>query len=134
MKSELATYLLADTNISGVVGDKIYSFPIPEGISLPYILLSRITQKEGGFLTSRDNRQVQTWQIDVYSDRDIEAENIKDLVIDRLNIHNTFDMAGIAVLNSFLITSRDLSNIQQQGSQEANCRKQIEFIIINKIS
>lgn len=76
MERELATYLLAETAISTLVGDRIYWTQLPQGADRPYILLSVVSSVPDvvfagatGLVQSRV--QFDCWGEDYYQAKDV---------------------------------------------------------------
>jgi hypothetical protein len=129
MKAGLKAYILADSNITAVIGQKCYSFPAPQDAAKPYIVLNRISELVIGTVNESLNICNELWQIDVYSDTDLEAENINDLLIDRLDYADRVEMGSYTVYTSSFDSEIDGSEIEMEASENADIRKTLTFAI-----
>ena len=127
MKAGIRTYLLALPAIATAIGTKIYSFPAPQDVAKPYIMLSRITGEIQNLIGSSLNIYNETWQIDIISNTDSEAETIKELVIGRLNIADRVEMGSYTVYSCSLNNIIENTDLEMTGGETSDIRKTLEF-------
>lgn len=123
MKGGIRSYILADTNITDVVGQKCFSFPGPQDVVKPYILINRISENIIGTINASLDIYNELWQVDVYSSTDLEAEEIKELLITRLNYADRIEMGGYTVYTCTLDSVVDSSEIEMEAGESADIRK-----------
>ncbi len=80
IQSELWSHLTSDTNITDLVGTRIYPLKAPQNVSSPYmtyqVVNGRNDQCMSGDVYQKDTR----FQIDVWSKKYSEADAIKEAV------------------------------------------------------
>jgi len=86
MLSDLRTYILADTTISGLIGARFHYERVPQNSAFPNcqysIIDERVTNTHGAD-TSRLSEDI--IQIDVYAKTGSESLDVKDAIKDRLD-------------------------------------------------
>lgn len=133
-KTELMEYMIADTGITDLVASRIFSHPAPQGVTSPYVMVSRVTENPNRNLIAPNERYREIWQIDIYSETDSNAEVIKKAIRSRLDICNQVVMGTYQVLNIFLQSSDDLSDLEDDASEQRIARKMMEFTVIREKS
>ncbi len=131
MKHGLGTYLLADTDISAAISG-LYSFPAPQdasAIAKPYLMISRVDETIENLIGSSLDVYDEPWQIDVIAKKDIDAENVKELVITRLNGASRVVMGDYFVYSCGLNFVRDGSELEDNAGEKSLHRKIMEFQI-----
>jgi len=123
-QSALSAYLLADASITAIVGsDGVYAFPAPQGSDLPYVIISRITEEVWNTMVSAQNVVREEWQLDCIAYNNSTAESLKDAVKDRINNASPVTMSGFDVSLIIVNNVTDLSELEDDGSQEKAIRK-----------
>lgn len=132
MKAGLRTYLLADATLKAALATatSVYSFPAPEGATMPYLMLSRVSGEIQNLAASSLNVYVEDWQVDVYATTDLAAEAIKELVVGRLNLADRVEMGSYTVYSCSLAGVTDNSELEMTGSETAIYRITLEFQLI----
>ncbi len=129
MKAGLATYILADSNITDVIGTSVYSFPAPQDASKPYVMLLRINETIMGTVNESLDVYDEMWQIDVIASTDLQAEQIKELLISRLNYADRVEMGSYTVYSCTLDSVVDGTELEMEASENADIRKIMTFMI-----
>ena len=128
-QSALSTYLLADSNITDIVGDGVYAFPAEQKADLPYIIISRATEEVWNNLSTVDNVVREEWQLDCLSYGNSEAEALKEAVKDRVNNASPLTMSGFDVSLIIVTNITDLSELEDDGSQRKAIRKTVQVTV-----
>jgi hypothetical protein len=129
MKAGIRTYLLADPSLVAALATStsIFSFPAPQDATKPYIMISRVDGLIQNLIGSSLDVYDETWQFDVISKTDKEAETIKELVITRLNGASRVVMGNYHVYSCQLNDIRDGSEIEDTAGETTVHRKILEF-------
>jgi hypothetical protein len=131
-QSALATYLLADTAITDIVGaDGVYAFPANQGADLPYIIIQRITEEPFNTLQSPQDVVREEWQLDCIAYLNSDAESLKDAVKARINNASPVTMSGFDVSLIIVTNIADLSELEDDGSQRKAIRKTV-FVTVKR--
>ena len=128
-QSALSTYLLADSNITDIVGDGVYAFPAPQSSDLPYIIISRATEEVWNNLSTVDNVVREEWQLDCLAYGNSEAEALKEAVKNRVNNASPLTMSGFDVHLIIVSNITDLSELEDDGSQRKAIRKTVQVTV-----
>ena len=128
-QSALSTYLLADSNITDIVGDGVYAFPAPQSSDLPYIIISRATEEVYNTLQSVEDVVREEWQLDCLAYGNSEAEALKDAVKNRVNNASPLTMSGFDVHLIIVSNITDLSELEDDGSQRKAIRKTVQVTV-----
>jgi len=128
-QSALSAYLLADSNITDIVGDGVYAFPAKQSADLPYIIISRATEEVYNTLQSAEDVVREEWQLDCLSYGNSEAEALKDAVKDRVNNASPLTMSGFDVSLIIVTNITDLSELEDDGSQRKAIRKTVQVTV-----
>jgi len=129
-QSALSTYLLADSDITDIVGaDGVYAFPAPQSSDLPYVIISRITEDVWNNLNTADNVVREEWQLDCFAYGNSEAEALKDAVKARINNASPLTMSGFDVSLIIVTNITDLSELEDDGSQRKAIRKTVQVTV-----
>jgi hypothetical protein len=131
MKAGIRTYLLADTTLKAALATTtaIYSFPVPQDASRPYLVLSRVSGEIWNGIYESLNIYNEVWQVDVYASTDLAAESLKELVIGRLNFADRVEMGSYTVYSCSLESCLDTSELETEGGEGVICRKTLEFLL-----
>ncbi len=133
-KGALRTYLLADAAISGLVDDRIYSFPAPQGAAYPYVVFNRIAGFDIQSASSSADIDSDTWQFDVYGSTYATALAVSDAIRARLTVLNNTLFDSYRVHNCRHQMTNDLSELESDGSQDRIVRIQSDFKIKHAIN
>lgn len=128
-QSALSAYLLADSNITDIVGDGVYAFPAPQSSDLPYIIISRATEEVYNTLQSVEDVVREEWQLDCLAYGNSEAEALKDAVKNRVNNASPLTIAGFDVHLIIVSNITDLSELEDDGSQRKAIRKTVQVTV-----
>jgi len=128
-QSALSAYLLADSNITDIVGDGVYAFPAPQSSDLPYIIISRATEEVWNNLSTVDNVVREEWQLDCLAYGNSEAEALKEAVKNRVNNASPLTMSGFDVHLIIVSNITDLSELEDDGSQRKAIRKTVQVTV-----
>ena len=129
-QSALRTYLLADSEITDIVGSNgVYSFPAPQKADLPYILVSRTTHTVVNNLLNAEGVRREEWQLDCLSYTTSEVETLQEAVISRVNNASPITMSGFDVFLMIVDNVTDLSELEDDGSQKTARRRTIQLIV-----
>ena len=130
-KTGLRTYLLADTNITALIGQQVYSYPVPQDAATPYLILSRVSQTPYQDDTATEDLEMldETWQVDIIADSDLIAEPIQIAVYNRLHRADRVEMGSYFVQTSTFSRSNDDADIKMNGTESIDARKILDFDI-----
>ena len=81
---DLVAHLKNDTEVSALVGGKIYPLLAPQNVSNPYIVYHVISDNSNQCISGDINQNEARFQIDVWSTKYSEVEAIKEAVISAL--------------------------------------------------
>lgn len=137
MKAGIRTYLLADATLAAALATtgSVYSFPAPEGVAMPYLMLSRLSSVIQNLIGLSLDIYVENWQIDVITGPvagggDRAAEAIKELVIARMNIADRVEMGSYTVYSCSLVGVTDNTDLEMVGTETAVTRMTLEFQLL----
>lgn len=85
LESDFRSYLLADSNISALVGTRIYGGKLPQDVTYPAISYARISGERVHKLTGAGDRAVPRIQYDCWAESYTGAKALADLLRQRLN-------------------------------------------------
>ena len=125
----LGTYMASVTAISDIVDNKIYSFPEPQDVTHPYIVMFRVGNETENTIADPLDFENDTFQVDVYSDSYTEANNLEEAIVTALNMLNQTTIGGYHVFSIMKNYAQDLSILENDNSQNKIVRKQLDFII-----
>lgn len=94
----LREYLIADSTLSALIGERIYSRCAPMNIASDYIVFQSISEVDlDGTLSTGSGVQIDRWQFDIYTKSIDDAHAIKLALFEALNyVHHTA-MSGYKV-------------------------------------
>lgn len=129
-QTALRSYLLADSDITDIVGSSgVYAFAVAQRATLPYCMLQRISQEPLNNLVSSDAQLRELWQIDCLAELNATAEALADAVRVRLNNASPVTLSGFDVTLMIVDQVIDLSELQDDGSQDTTRRKSVQVIV-----
>jgi len=117
------------TAISNIVDNKIFSFPAPQNVEHPYIMISRVGNETENVLGGALDFENDVFQIDVYSGDYGEANSLEDVIVTALNMVNHTTIGNYHVFSIIKNYAQDLSFLENDNSQNKIIRKQIDFIV-----
>ena len=139
MKTALRDKLLSITELTDIIGSSgVYSFPAPQGAAMPYLMLSLITSvRSSSGCAVKQSSYNEEWQIDIYADTDVEAEEIRAVIEDNMISVGEADWGSasngyIRIHSSILISVTDNSSLEDDDGQNRIVRKTIELHIIRE--
>jgi hypothetical protein len=133
MKAGIRTWLLADTTLKNKLADAaaVYSFPAPEAAARPYLMLSRVSAEIINNVTDSLKVYREVWQVDVVATTDAAAEEIKELVIARMNVAGDRQaMGSYFVYACSFVGITDNSGLENEAGETAIIRQSLEFELI----
>ena len=129
MKGAIRTYLISLQSVFSLIGERVYSAPIPQKVTYPCISISRISvnpyHNNSGLVGTTD----ETWQIDCWAETDYEAEEVKEAVRRGLDAYAGV-MGDFTVYSTKLESTRDLVDIEGDASENSIHRKSMDFQIV----
>lgn len=112
----IRSYILADATLSGLIGTKVFPHPADPETEFPYVTTTRVNKSRYQNLSGgHSNVCREEWQIDVWSNRNSEAEEVEEALIDLLdtnsiqsmddpdNVGQSFQIYLFLFVNSFSI-------------------------------
>jgi hypothetical protein len=133
MKSGIRTWLLADATLKGKLATTtaVYSFPVPEAAALPYLFLSRVSAEIMNNISDSLKVYRETWQIDVVATTDAAAEELKELVIARMNVAGDRAAMGDYWVYACSFTGMtDNTALENEAGETAIIRQSLDFELL----
>jgi len=125
-QSALRTYLLADSDITDIIGASgVYAFPVAQNQEPPYIVISRILEEPFNNLDAVQAVVREEWQLDCIALLNDDSESLKTAVIGRINNASPTTLSGFDVSLLIVTSVSDLSELEDDGSQTKAIRKTI---------
>lgn len=101
LESDLRTYLIEDSTLTGYVGERIYPLTLPQGVELPAITYQRVSCVSS-YNLDRPNGVVEVRiQIDTWASKYITMKQIAQRIMELLNGYRG-GIGGTPVLGVFL--------------------------------
>jgi hypothetical protein len=129
-KSDLWTWLAANTEIAAAVGSRIYPVFAPTSAARPFIVYSRISSDSihrmgtGSLPTNGMMRDV--IQFDIYAESEFSANTIKEMLQEQLD-GQTIDMGNTKVRRIFLSNETDGVETPSDGTNDGEYRETMDF-------
>jgi len=133
MKSGIRTWLLADATLKGKLADvaAVYSFPVPEAAARPYLILSRVSAEIMNNIGDSLKVYRESWQIDVVATTDAAAEELKELVIARMNVAGDRVAMGDYWVYACSFTGiTDNTALENEAGETAIIRQSLDFELL----
>ena len=139
-KAAIRDQLVAMTGVTAYTSGRIYSFPAPQGVDMPYIMISLVDRlpSSPGCAVKQPTYE-EHWQLDIYADKDADAEAIYD-VIDGDETSGLVSKGSVnwgsagngfyKVYQSISFDTDDLSELEDNGSENRIVRKALQLHII----
>ena len=125
----LRIYLLSDVVISALVGDDIFSIPVPQNHKPPFITIQFIDDEVYNDLYGFNGVIIERWQIDVYSEDIDELHALKKAVFDKLHMKHGENWSGYKIYLSKSENTNYISEPKDDGSENIYHRIQQDFKI-----
>lgn len=114
----------------------VYSFPAPQAASMPYVLLNDTTTDEVlNKLNGPATVVMETWQLSCFAESDLVCSQVKDAVVDAMNLVNptTWSEDGFAnvytVDTSVFVSHTTIEELEDDGSQTPTIHKPLGFTV-----
>ncbi|MCA9232502.1 MAG: DUF3168 domain-containing protein [Planctomycetales bacterium] len=128
IEKDLKTYLQASAAISDVVGTRIYSSRVAQGIKGALIVLRNITSQREYTLTGEVGVKLSTVQIDAYDQTSVKAQALAEKIRNRLSGYA--GAAGdITIQAATIIAERALRDTPVDASDQWTFRYSMDFDI-----
>jgi len=129
-QSALRTYLLADSDITDIVGaEGVYSFPAPQGKSIPYVIIQRVTKEPMNTLQNVQPVVREEWQLDCLAPNTSQADTLEQAVEGRINNASPVTMSGFDVSLIIVTSIADLSELEDDGSNNKAERRTMQVTV-----
>jgi hypothetical protein len=128
--SALQTYLLADSDITDIVGaEGIYVFPANQSSSIPYVVVQRITKEPMSTLQNPLPVVREEWQLDCIAPTYAQADALELAVENRVNNASPVTMSGFDVSLIIVTNIADLSELEDDGSNQKAERRTLQVTV-----
>ena len=126
----LRAKLLADATTAGLVVARIHNPPAPQGVTLPYLTIQRISQVSIDTIAIFNGVVEERWQIDAYAATIDECEALRIAVFEALHYQHSVTWSGYKVYQCRLENEADDVDATNDGdAQGAYKRSTMDFMI-----
>ena len=133
VKSSLITYLKAETNLSALIGDRIYIGWAEQGTTLPYIVAHQIDAIHEHHMASATGLVQGRFQFDCYGQTTVAAENVAEQVRQSLDGFRGA-MGSVFVSTCHLESERDDTIQPVEGAHRGIYSVQQDYMISWSVS
>ena len=125
----LRTYILADSTVSGLIGQRLYAYPAPQGVSQPYAILHKIDFVTENNMASFDEVVKERWQIDIYSTHVDILHSVRNAIFDRLHLKAYESWSDYKVYLCSHVGENTFDEPIREGTQDVYHRVSMDYMI-----
>jgi hypothetical protein len=135
MKGAIRTKLLTISALTDIISQNVWSAgQVPSGTALPYVTLFRVHGAKEAHLETADPLYRERWQLRVHASTDLEAEQIKEIIIPALDMKHTEVWSGYYIYLTRADGVDDNTTYEVGSSESTISTKDIDFIIKRSVS
>ena len=123
IKGDLRTWLLGDTGITDIIGQRLFSWPAPQNTAFPFATIQRITEEPQATLSTAHGFVFETWQIDAYAETDGACETLSEEIRDRMHVTSVQSLTNYTLYSSSVLSVDDNIELRDDASQGYVARK-----------
>jgi len=117
IKDGLFTYLTSKTEITSLVGTKIFPNNVPNSAELPYVAVSRVSSDGEHYLGGASKQVTDVFELEVYGRTSLEVEGISEAIRDKTDGFK--GLMGSTEVGSALIDGQsDVFIVDDQGKDK----------------
>lgn len=94
IKNSVTALLIADATMAGYVSNRIFPVYAPQETELPFVVVQKNTQVGSDFKDGVSNMDTADFQVDVYAETELSAQNIASRVRALLDRHEDLTTGG----------------------------------------
>lgn len=125
----LMAFVLADSSISDIVGDRMFLGRAPQKVDDPYIVFHLIDSVDIAHLNGQTGIVVERWQLDCYSQSATTVISLNDAVYERLKFVAYVMMSNYKVLFAHRVNFSNFEEPTGEGEQTIFYRHVQDFSI-----
>jgi len=115
IKDGLYTYLVSKSEITDLVGLKIFPNQAPNSSELPYITVARVASDGEHHLSDASKQVTDTFELEVFGRDSIEVENIAEAIRDKVDGFRGL-MGSTEVGSALIVSQNDDFIVDDQGT------------------
>lgn len=125
---DIRTYLQTQSDVTAIIGTRMFPRVLPQGESLPAIVFSLVTSTSEHKITGASSGVRAIVQLDCYAETHIAANDLSEKV--RLALHGYSGTAGSSTIGSSLLENkREMFDAPTDGSDVPAYRVMMEWEI-----
>lgn len=133
-RASLRAFLLADTGLTALIGNRIYSSIAPEDVTDPYLVINDVSNFARFDMNSEDGQDEERIQIDIYSQKYITCININSIIRSLLNRKHQYDIGNYYIYSSNLENIVEFNEKDSDGTENIWERISVDYMFVRDIA
>lgn len=128
LESDLHNFIETDSEISALIGGRVYPQVAPTGAATPYVVIDVVAGNPEYHAGGEAGVSTTEWDIDIFADTYAETISVKEKLRDQLS--GKKGAVGSSNLRSVMVTEdRDLDQISEFGQQYTKFARRLGLTI-----